>query len=205
MSMGGCHAGVIAQLSSRLPEHPKTTPPEKQSSPSPRLPFQMTFCSFVQRSWQLVQPVEQREVRLSSATGPRSGCRSRSPLPAWSLWACSPAHLLRSTVPAGCSYSLALLSRFYMPWSGAGGSSRPGGAGCPRGRPRAGPPSPGPTPQHSGVPGLQEGMCYYGMFFSFLRARSEAFEGVRNVRPSFLVPFLVFLPFNQPCCHRTIA
>lgn len=76
----------------------------------------------------------------------RSDCRSGSPLPAWSLWARSPAHLLRSAVPAGCSCSPAPLSRFYMPWSGAGGSSRPGGAGCPQGQPHSGPPLRPPSP-----------------------------------------------------------
>ncbi|XP_030318150.1 DNA-directed RNA polymerase III subunit RPC9 isoform X1 [Calypte anna] len=42
-STAGCGAGVKTQLSLCLPEHPETTPPEKRSSPSPRLPFQVKF------------------------------------------------------------------------------------------------------------------------------------------------------------------
>ncbi|XP_030328757.1 DNA-directed RNA polymerase III subunit RPC9 isoform X3 [Strigops habroptila] len=50
MSMADCSAGAIMQLSLCLPEHPETTPPEKQSSPSPRLPLLTMFCSSAQRS-----------------------------------------------------------------------------------------------------------------------------------------------------------
>lgn len=66
---------------------------------------------------------------------PRSRCR-------WGVPGARPAPLTCSVAQprlvARCSP--APPPRFYTPRSGAGGSSRPGGAGCPRGQPRSGPP-----------------------------------------------------------------
>lgn len=74
-------------------EHPESTPQLKQSSPSPRMPSQTTFCSGVRRSRHLVQPVEQRgEAQFCSVPaqqwdrtpGPLLPTRPCSPCLQWS-------------------------------------------------------------------------------------------------------------------------